>query len=205
MVAMTLLRTTSTACHSPSACMIGRWSAYAYFLETMVGKSEMQMLKRKGFRTDPCVDWRPHSTKRINLLRLPLSVVSVKVRHQVYPSGVENFQKVGRLLDDEPGGLEVPALCAPFDTGCEAMKFAETGYRREECPEWPVSLLMVLHALRLECEKSMELTGFSHRFLVVCSSREGRDKRLCHSQSSLGLEGLEEEFMKGLALSQHGA
>jgi len=37
------------------------------------------------------------------------------------------------------------------------MEFAEMGHRREECPNLPVSLL-VLRALRLECEKSMELT-----------------------------------------------
>jgi len=40
-VAMSLLRVLSTACQSPSACMIARSSAYAYFLETMVGRSEM--------------------------------------------------------------------------------------------------------------------------------------------------------------------
>jgi len=32
------------------------------------------------------------------------------------------------------------------------MEFAETGHGREERPDLPVSLLMVLHALRLECE-----------------------------------------------------
>jgi len=40
-VALSLLSTPSTACQSPSACMIARSSAYAYFLETVVGKSEM--------------------------------------------------------------------------------------------------------------------------------------------------------------------
>ena len=41
MVAMSLLSTPSTACQSPSTCKIARSSAYAYFLETMFGKSEM--------------------------------------------------------------------------------------------------------------------------------------------------------------------
>jgi len=39
---------------SPSTCMITRSSAYAYFLETVVGRSEMYLLKRRGARTDPC-------------------------------------------------------------------------------------------------------------------------------------------------------
>jgi len=38
------------------------------------------------------------------------------------------------------------------------MEFGEMGRRREEYPDLPVRLLMVLHALRLECKKSMELT-----------------------------------------------
>ena len=41
MVAIPLLSTPSTTCQSPSACMIARSSAYVYFLETVVGKSEM--------------------------------------------------------------------------------------------------------------------------------------------------------------------
>ena len=38
------------------------------------------------------------------------------------------------------------------------------------------SLLMVLHALWLECEKSMELTASSHRSCFFCCSRESRDE-----------------------------
>jgi len=55
-----------------------------------------------------------------------------------------------------------PVLCVPFFTSCEAMKYAEMGHRREEHPDLPVSLLMVLQALRLECKKSMELTASSY-------------------------------------------
>ena len=40
-VAMSLLSTPSTACQSPSACRIARSSAYAYCLETVVGRTEM--------------------------------------------------------------------------------------------------------------------------------------------------------------------
>jgi len=53
-VAMSLLSTHSTACQSPSASIIVWSSAYVYFLETVVGKSEMLMLKRRDARTDPC-------------------------------------------------------------------------------------------------------------------------------------------------------
>ena len=66
-------------------------------------------------------------------------------------------------------------LCAPFFTNCEAMElFAEKGHTREERPDLPVSLLLVFHALRLECEKSMELTASSYRSCFYCS-RESRD------------------------------
>jgi len=68
-----------------------------------------------------------------------------------------------------------PVLCASFFTSYEAMEFAETWHRREEHPDLPISLLMVLHALRLECEKSMELTVSSHRSYCFCSIREIRD------------------------------
>ena len=40
-VAMSLLSVPSTACQPPSACMIARSSAYAYFLEMVFGRSEM--------------------------------------------------------------------------------------------------------------------------------------------------------------------
>jgi len=40
MVAMSLFTTPSTVCQSPSACMIARSSAYAYFLEMVIGRSE---------------------------------------------------------------------------------------------------------------------------------------------------------------------
>jgi len=40
-VAMYLLITPSIACQSPSACTIARSSAYAYFQETVIDRSEM--------------------------------------------------------------------------------------------------------------------------------------------------------------------
>ena len=73
-------------------------------------------------------------------------------------------------------GLRSLVLCAPFFTKREAIEFAKTGHTREERPDLPVSLLMVLHALRLECEMSMELTASSHRSYFFCCSRERRDE-----------------------------
>ena len=52
-VAMYLLSTPSTACQCPSTCIIARLSAYAHSQETVLGKSEMEMLKRRGAGTDP--------------------------------------------------------------------------------------------------------------------------------------------------------
>ena len=70
-----LVSTPATACHSPSACMIARSSAYAYFLETVVCRS---MLKRRGAKTDPC--GTPFLRCR-NLLFLPFPVLGrVKLR-----------------------------------------------------------------------------------------------------------------------------
>jgi len=74
------------------------------------------------------------------------------------------------LVDSRP-----PVLCAPSSTSCDAMEFAETGHRPEELPDLPVSLWIVLHALRLECEKSMELTASPHRSCFCCS-RESKDE-----------------------------
>ena len=56
------------------------------------------------------------------------------------------------------------------------MEFAETVHRQEECPDLPVSLLMVLHASQLECKKSMKLTASSCRSYFLCSIQESGDK-----------------------------
>jgi len=56
------------------------------------------------------------------------------------------------------------------------MEFDETGHTREERPDLPVSLLIALHALWLECEKSMELTASSHRSCFFYCSQESSDE-----------------------------
>ena len=69
-----------------------------------------------------------------------------------------------------------PVLCAPFFTSCETMEFVEMAHKQEEHSALPESLLMVLHALRLECEKSMELTASYHHSCFFCFSRDSKDE-----------------------------
>jgi len=76
-VTMSLLSAPSTACQSPWACMIARSSAYAYFLEMVVGRSEIYMLNSRGARTDLC--GTPFLRRR-NLLLWPFPVARVKLR-----------------------------------------------------------------------------------------------------------------------------
>jgi len=85
-----------------------------------------------------------------------------------------NLPYIGQLLVDEPGIL---AGAGPVCPVLQAMEFAETGHRREECPDLPVSLLIRLHTLRqIPCDKSMELTTSSHRSCFLCSSRDRRNE-----------------------------
>jgi len=70
-------------------------------------------------------------------------------------------------------GSRLPVLCAPFFTNCEAKEFTETGHRREERPDLPVSLLMVPHARRLEFDG---VDRFLPSLLLFCCSRECRDE-----------------------------
>jgi len=54
---------------------------------------------------------------------------------------------------------------------CEAMEYAETGHRLEELADLPVSFLMGLHTLGLQCEKSMELPASSHQAVKTIASK----------------------------------
>ena len=60
-----------------TACMIARSSAYAYFLELMIGMSQVKMFKRRGAKTHLR---RMSFLRRRNLLRLLLPVVKVMLR-----------------------------------------------------------------------------------------------------------------------------
>ena len=100
----------------------------------------------------------------------------LKGSEMLWPSGVGIFHRSDSCLLTSLVDLRSPVLCVPFSTSCEAMEFAETWHWWKERPDLPVSLLMVLHALRLECEKSMEFTASCHRSCFFCPGRDSRDK-----------------------------
>ena len=103
----------------------------------------------------------------------------------LWPSGVGIFHRSDNSLLTSLVDSRSPVLCAPFFTSCVAMEFAETGFWWKERPDLSVSLLMVLHALRLECEKSMGLTA-SHRSCFFCPSRDSRDAAALSGPVSTG-------------------
>jgi len=90
-------------------------------------------------------------------------------------SGVGDLRQDGEFLVEKPGRIAVPGPVRLFFTSCEAMEFAET-HRHEERPDLAVSLFMLFHSLRLECEISMELTASSNRSCLYCSTRKSRDQ-----------------------------
>jgi len=108
-------------------------------------------------------------------LRAAENSSGVKGLEILWPSDVGIFHRSDSCLLTSPVDPRPRVLCAPFFTSCEAMEFAETGHRQEERPDLPTSLLIFLHALRLECEKSLELTASSHRSCFCCS-RESREE-----------------------------
>ena len=99
------------------------------------------------------------------------------------PSGVGIFHRSDSSLLTSLVDLRTPVL---FFTSCEAMEFAETGHWWKERTDMPVSLLMVLHSLRQECEKSMELTASSHRSCFFCPSQDCRDEAALSESFSTG-------------------
>ena len=58
----------------------------------------------------------------------------------------------------------------PFRISCKAMAFAEIGHWRGGCLEWPVRLLIMVHALRIGWIKSMDWTASFHLLRVSSSS-----------------------------------
>ena len=118
-------------------------------------------------------------------LRAAANCSGLKGSKILWPSGVVIFHGSDSCLLMSLVESRPLVLCAPFFTSCEAMDFAEMGHRREQRLDLPVSLLIVLRALRLECEKSMELTASSHRSCFCCS-RESRDKAVLSEAVSTG-------------------
>jgi len=157
---------------------------------------ELRKSQNEDLRADPA--WSMNSGKMksnpgdfpgFRRLRAAANSSGLKGSEILWPSRFGVFHRSDSSLLTSLVDWGSPVLCAPFFTNCEAMEFAETGHWWNERPHLPVSLLMVLHALRLECEKSMELTASFHRFCYFCPSWDGRDetKRLYQSQSPLRL------------------
>jgi len=82
--------------------------AYAYYLETVVGKSEVLMLNRRGDRTNPL--GMPFSRCHI-LLRLPLAVVREKLQ---LPTG-SVINRTMRLSGSNRSDLQVQAALAAIN------------------------------------------------------------------------------------------
>jgi len=144
---------------------------------------EVRKSQNQDLRADPAwvmnsgkMECNPGDFPGFRRLRAAASSSGLKGSEILWPSGVGIFHRSDSSLLTSLVDSWSPVLCAPFFTSFEAMEFAETGHWRKERPDFPVSLLMVLHTLRLECEKSMELTASSHRSCFFCSSRDSRDE-----------------------------
>ena len=143
---------------------------------------ELRNSQNQDLRADPA--WSINSRKMaskpedfpdLRSLRAAASSSALKGSEILWPSGAGIFHKPdSSFLTGLVDSLS-PVQCAPFFTSCEAMELAETGHWRKERPDLPVSLLMVLHASRLECEKSMALTASSQRSCFFFSIRKSRD------------------------------
>jgi len=136
---------------------------------------ELRKSQNQDLRADPAwsinsgkMESNPGDFPGFRRLRSATSSSGLKGSEILWPSGVGIFHRSDICLLTSLVGSRPPVLCAPFFTSCEAMEFAVTGHRREERLDLLVSLLMVLHALRLECEKSME---FLPSLLLLCKSR----------------------------------
>jgi len=153
------------------------WPLHATGRMQELRKSQIQVL-----RADPAwsinsgkMESNPGDFPGFRRLRAAASSSGLKGSEVLWPAGVGIFHRSDSSLLSGLVDLRSPVLCAPFFTSCEAMEFAETGHWWKDRPDLPVSLLMVLHAMRLECEKSMEFTASSHRS-CFCPSRDSRDE-----------------------------
>ena len=143
---------------------------------------EVRKSQNQDLRVDPAwninsgqIESSPGDFPGLSCLRAETSSSGRKDSEILCTSGVETFYRSDSCLLSLVD-VRSPVLCAPFFTSCEAIEFAVTGHRREESPDVPVSLLMALKVLQLECEKSMELTVSFHRSWFFCSSQKSRDE-----------------------------
>jgi len=63
----------------------------------------------------------------------------VKGPETLLPTGVKTFHRSDGSLLMSLVDSRLPVLCAPFCMSCAAMEFADTGHRREEGLDLPVS------------------------------------------------------------------
>jgi len=86
-----------------------------------------------------------------------------------------------KFIDVAPRPVAGEQEVDEIDSFLPSMEFAKTRHRREKHADLLVSLLMVLHALWLDCKKLMELTAFPHCSCLLSPSHKSRDEWLCQS------------------------
>ena len=100
--------------------------------------------------------------------------LSEKLSEIFTASGFVALQRSDTSWETSQDNLQSTASYFPFLTSWDAIVSAETGQWRGECRDLPVRLFKILHAFRLECEKSMLRTASDHqslRFLPSLASR----------------------------------
>ena len=89
-------------------------------------------------------------------------------------SGVVALQKSDTSWKTSRDDLRSTVSYFSFLTSWHPIASAETGQWQGECRDLPVRLFKILHAFRLECEKSMLRTASDHRSLRFLSSLTSR-------------------------------
>jgi len=115
------------------------------------------------------IESRPGDFLGFRYLKVAASCFGLKEPEILFPSGVQTSHRSDSSLLTSLVDLQLPVLCALIFMSCEAMEYADMQHRREQHPDLPVRLLMVLHALQLDCKKLMELTASSHCSCFFCS------------------------------------
>jgi len=142
---------------------------------------EVRKSQNRDFESQPGVEYelreygmQPGDFPGFRRLRATASSSGLKGSEILWPSDVVIFHRSDSSLLTNLVISRSPFLCAPFFR--REMELAEMGHWRKKRPDLPVSLLMVLHALQLECDKSIDLTASSHRSCFFCPSRDSRDE-----------------------------
>jgi len=143
---------------------------------------ELRKSQNQDLRADPAwsmnsrkVESNPGDFPGVRRLRAAVSSSRLNGWEILWPSGVGIFHRSDSSLLTSLVDVLCLVLCALFFRSREAMKFAGTGHWWMERLDLPVSYLMVLHTLHLDCEESIEFTASSHRS-CFCLSRDSRDE-----------------------------